>query len=113
MRQREKQPVTAQDRWLRVASMRDLAPGGRLRVQREGMDLFVVMCEGVVYACDNTCAHQHFALLHSGMLRGCLVTCPMHGWTYDVRTGLSETGEGRIATYPVSVRGDDVFIAVP
>ena len=96
--------------WLRVGSMRELSRGGRVRVRSGAMDVILVKCDDAVYACDNTCAHQHVAMLHSGTLRGCLVTCPMHGWTFDVRTGLSTTGEGRIATYPVLVRGDGIFI---
>ncbi len=96
--------------WVRVGSMRELAREGRARVRAGGTDVLLVRCEDVVYACDNTCAHQHFSMLHSGTIRGCLITCPMHGWTYDVRTGLSTTGEGRIATHPVRVSGDDIFI---
>lgn len=96
--------------WVRVGSMHDLSRDGRVRVQSGGKDVILVMCDRQVYACDNTCAHQHYAMLHSGTLSGCLVTCPMHGWTFDVRTGRSTTGEGRIATYAVRVRGDDVFI---
>jgi nitrite reductase/ring-hydroxylating ferredoxin subunit len=97
--------------WLRVASLAELAAGRVLRVRGEGMDVFLVMAGGAVYACDNTCAHQHFPVLHEGEFRECTVRCPMHGWTYDVRTGLSGTGEGRIATYPVMVKGGDVYIA--
>jgi nitrite reductase (NADH) small subunit len=104
--------ATPPGRWLRVASIRDLDRSGRLRVQREDLDILIATVGGVTYACDNTCAHQHFARLHCGMLNGCLLTCPMHGWTFDLRTGISATGEGRIATYPVSLRGDDILIAL-
>ena len=106
-------PTPAPDGWLRVAAVRDLGPGTRLRVVRGDLDLVLVRCDGEFYACDNTCAHQHFAELHNGTLSGCLLTCPMHGWTFDVRTGISTTGEGRIATYRVAVRGEDIYVAVP
>lgn len=104
---------TAPGHWHRVASLRELAGGKRLRVRPDGRDILLVMAGGAVCACDNTCAHQHFSVLHSGQFRDCTVTCPMHGWTYDLRTGVSSTGEGRIAVYPVSVRGDDVFVSLP
>ena len=96
--------------WQRVASMRDLRSGRPVRVRPDGRDILLVMVGGDVHACGNTCAHQHFSVLHSGQFRGHAVTCPMHGWTFDVRTGLSESGEGRIPTYRVSVRGDDVYL---
>ena len=42
--------------------------------------------DGVYYAISNTCPHQG-GPLGQGMLNGHVVTCPWHGWTWDVRTG--------------------------
>lgn len=99
--------------WVRVASAADLAARGRLRVAADGHDILLVRAGGAIHACGNVCAHQHFAMLHAGTIDGCAVTCPMHGWSYDVRTGAALTGEGRIPVYPVSVEGDDVSVGVP
>jgi nitrite reductase/ring-hydroxylating ferredoxin subunit len=42
-----------------------------------------------------------------------VVTCPWHGWQFDVRTGESLYDPGRrLATYRVSVVGDDVLVEV-
>ena len=102
---------TVPDPWMRVASLADLRSRGRVRVEVDGRDVLLVHTGGQVYACGNVCAHQHFPMLHAGTLEGHRVTCPMHGWTFDVRTGASAAGEGRIPVYPVLVRGDDVLIA--
>jgi len=100
----------ATEGWTRVASLAELGARGRLRVEPDGFDILIVRAGGSVYACGNVCAHQHFAMLHAGEIDGHEVSCPMHGWTYDVRTGTCLGGEGRIPTYPVMVRGDDIFI---
>jgi nitrite reductase/ring-hydroxylating ferredoxin subunit len=82
-----------------------------MRVDLDGADILLVAAADGVYACANVCAHQHRAMLHAGSILGHAVSCPMHGWTYDIRTGACrEGGEGRIPTYRVLVRGDDIFI---
>jgi nitrite reductase/ring-hydroxylating ferredoxin subunit len=39
-----------------------------------------------VYAMENTCPHAGDPL-SEGVLEGCVVVCPAHGWDFDVRTG--------------------------
>jgi nitrite reductase/ring-hydroxylating ferredoxin subunit len=96
--------------WTRIASFAELTARGRLKVGVDGDDILLVRAPDGVYACGNVCAHQHFSMLHAGSVRGHDVTCPMHGWTYDVRTGLCRGGEGRIPVYAVMVRGDDILL---
>jgi nitrite reductase/ring-hydroxylating ferredoxin subunit len=43
-------------------------------------------------------------------VKGFTVTCPMHGWTYDLRTGVSTNASGKVKTYKVEIRRDEVFI---
>ena len=78
-----------------------------------GEDIALFKRNGEYFAVNNVCAHQHFSMLHQGMLEECTITCPMHGWTYDLRTGKATTGQGRVATYNVRVQGQDVLIEVP
>jgi nitrite reductase/ring-hydroxylating ferredoxin subunit len=47
--------------------------------------LLVRLADGV-HAYDDRCAHQGHALSR-GTLEGCVVRCPVHGWTYDARDG--------------------------
>ncbi len=42
--------------------------------------------DGVFHALDGVCPHQG-GPLGKGVLTGCLVTCPWHGWQFDVTTG--------------------------
>ena len=41
---------------------------------------------GELFALDGVCPHQG-GPLGEGELIGCVVTCPWHGWQFDVRTG--------------------------
>jgi nitrite reductase (NADH) small subunit len=66
---------------------------------------------GIFHAIDGICAHQ------GGPLgRGCLeqntVTCPWHGWQYDVSTGKHRLSEITQRRFPVRVEGEDVLVDV-
>jgi nitrite reductase (NADH) small subunit len=80
----------------------------RVKVGDEDVALWHV--KGKFYAIDNVCAHQHFAMLHQGILEDLTVTCPMHGWTFSLETGKATVGSGRVKTYAVKVVGDDVWV---
>lgn len=56
---------------------------------------------GKFYAVDNTCPHRG-GPLGEGELDDCIVTCPWHGWQFDVTTGESTSGT-QVTTYKVSV----------
>lgn len=82
--------------------------GKRMRVGDDEIALWRV--RGKFYAIDNVCAHQHFALLHEGILQDLTVACPMHGWTYSLETGRATVGSGRVRTFAVKVVGEDVWV---
>jgi len=42
------------------------------------------------------------------------VTCPWHGWQFDVRTGKTPLGPKiKQEVYEVQIEGQDVLVAVP
>ena len=48
-----------------------------------------------------------------GHWTGILVTCPWHGWRYDVSTGKASHNQAAgVACYPVEVRGEEVFVNI-
>jgi nitrite reductase/ring-hydroxylating ferredoxin subunit len=62
-------------------------------------------------AIQNRCPHAG-ASLADGPFDGTLVKCPLHGFKVDVWQGIGSAGK-RVKTYPVSVNGDEVVIAIP
>jgi nitrite reductase/ring-hydroxylating ferredoxin subunit len=64
--------------------------------------------EGAFYAIDDTCLHRG-GPLSEGELEGCVVTCPWHGWKYDIRTGeMTMNPATRVNCYQARVEsGDD------
>ena len=75
--------------WKSVAQLADVPPGTALEVVIEDRILALYNVEGEVYALDGVCSHQG-GPLGKGSLEGCVVTCPWHGWQFDVRSGVHQ-----------------------
>ncbi len=96
--------------FVRVARLSDIPEGRSAKVKLGDDDIALWHVRGKVYAIANVCAHQHFSELHRGILSGLTVSCPMHGWTYALETGIAVSGSGRVRTYNVKVEGDVVYL---
>jgi len=80
-------------------------PENDLRVVEIGdINLLVCNVAGTFYAFRNACAHRGLSL-EKGMLEGPMLTCPWHGYQFDLRHG------GRCLTDP-ALRLDALPIAV-
>ncbi len=96
----------------RIASLQMLPPGKGVAVNTAGIDIAIFRIEDAVYAIENVCPHQHVPVLAEGSLEGTVLTCPMHGWRYDVSSGACVHASGRVKTYPVEIRGEDVYVDI-
>jgi len=92
---------------VRVAAVADVPPGEGRVVEAGGRVLALFNVEGRFYAVDNACLHRG-GPLGEGELDGPVVTCPWHGWRWDVRTGVSVDDPAlRLACFPVvEVQGE-------
>lgn len=75
----------------------------------------VALCRvgGAVHAVTNVCPHQG-GPLGEGYMEGAVLTCPWHGWRFDVTTGRSTSHpEITIPSYRVTQDGEALFIEVP
>ncbi len=67
---------------------------------------------GRVFAVDGFCPHKDGPLA-DGMLAGDSVVCPYHAFRFDGGTGAcDQAGTCGIATYPVEVSDDGVFVTI-
>src|SRR3989338_11380203 len=93
-----------------VAKANDLKPGENKAIEFNGREIALFNVDEKFYAIDNTCAHRG-GPLGDGICDGNIVTCPWHGWKYDVTTGISPVNaQVKVASYEVKVEGDEVKI---
>ncbi|MEK6606992.1 MAG: Rieske 2Fe-2S domain-containing protein [Myxococcota bacterium] len=97
--------------FINVAKASSVAPGMGTTVEVDGKPIALFNVGGKFYAIDNTCKHRG-GPLGEGELEGTIVTCPWHGWQYDVTSGVCQMNPNvKLACYAVAVEGDDVKVA--
>lgn len=70
-----------------VCKVDEVPPGTGKVVDADGVEIAVFNAGGVFHALENSCPSG--GSIGEGRLRGEVVTCPLDGETYDVRTGIS------------------------
>ncbi len=99
-------------RFVKMATVDELPPGRSKEVEFEGRIYALFNVGGEISAIDGICPHQGGPLAE-GCMEGSTVTCPWHGWQFDVRTGKTPLGSKiKQAVYEVKVEGRDVLVAV-
>lgn len=93
----------------KVARLDDLQEGGMLRCSVAGREVVLTSINGEVFAFDAICPHRK-GPLDSGDIEDHVVTCPWHGWRFDIRTGKSATHPGQIACFQVDVRDGEIYL---
>jgi len=103
--------VSTTTRWVSVARASELPVGTRRVVRLDDQPVAVFHLEDGWYAIDDVCTHDGGPVAE-GRLEGCVIECPRHGATFDVRTGaaLSFPAVSPVTTYAVRVVGDDVQV---
>jgi len=87
-------------------------PGSARVVQAGEREVALFNVDGTFYATQSQCLHLKGPLGH-GRLDGPVLSCPWHGWQYDVRTGENEFDRALVLeTFEVVVEDGDVKVAV-
>ncbi|HLE53995.1 MAG TPA: non-heme iron oxygenase ferredoxin subunit [Thermoplasmata archaeon] len=98
------------DGFVAVAKASEIPPGSSKVVVVQGHPVALFNLDGTFHALSNVCLHRG-GPIGEGTLDGGTVTCPLHGWEYDVRTGMNVANPmARLKTYEVRVEGDDVLV---
>ncbi len=94
----------------RATKTNEVPPGQIREFQLDGHTIAIANLDGSFYAIDNTCLHRG-GPLGQGILDGQKVTCPWHGWQYDVTTGrVAMNPAVGVNCHRVEVRGEDIFV---
>ncbi len=94
---------------VRAVAIADI-PDGQGRLWRHGDKRIALFRTAAgVYAADNRCPHQGYAL-KDGDIRGDVLTCAWHNWKFRLTDGKCVFGGENIRTYPVSVRDGWVYV---
>lgn len=92
--------------WINVAAASEFPPGTHKVVDVNDVMIAVFNVDGQFYAIEDVCTHDG-GILTGGPVSGCVITCPRHGATFDVRSGeaLSAPAYEPTASFPVRIEG--------
>jgi toluene monooxygenase system ferredoxin subunit len=98
----------------RVCSLQDVPANGMRTFETEGGLRVLVVNSGEDYfAYQPICPHQDVEL-EEGMYDGCVLTCHMHLWQWDIRTGNPMgLAEAPLVYYDVKIEDGSLFIVSP
>jgi nitrite reductase (NADH) small subunit len=65
--------------------------------------------EGQAFATQARCPHKGGPLA-DGLVGGTTLICPLHEWTFDLRSGMAINGTCGLQTYPVTEEADGTLV---
>ncbi len=95
-----------------VAQESEIPAGAGKMVNVNGKNIGLFKVGKSIYAMLGTCAHRG-GPVGEGEIEGNTVTCPWHGWQYDVTTGQCKTTESiKLPSYKATVEGGKVYLEI-
>lgn len=96
--------------WIRGPLVAELEEGKPRRFVHGDRDVLVALVDGKVMAFRNQCPHMGRPL-DRGLVDGHVITCPWHGFRFDLTSGECLTvPHVQLEPFPVRVEGDHVWI---
>jgi NAD(P)H-dependent nitrite reductase small subunit len=94
---------------IELAKVDDIPEDHGLRVKVEDKQIALFKVDGEVFAISAICPHAG-AFLDMGYLEDYTIICPLHGWDFDVRTGVSPNYGVKTKCFPIEVKDGVVYL---
>jgi 3-phenylpropionate/trans-cinnamate dioxygenase ferredoxin subunit len=98
---------------VKITTTDDVGAGRGKSFSLEGKGIALFNVDGTFYAIEDYCTHAGVAL-GGGWVDGEVVTCPLHGAQFCLKTGqaLTPPAFDDVDSYPVTIEGDDIFVEI-
>ena len=98
--------------FVEVALLEKVPVGSSRAFTVAGKQIALFNVGGAIYAVLDSCLHKGTPLSY-GPLRGKVVTCPWHGWCFDVTTGaMLNVPSHRVPSYETKVEDGKIFVSI-
>ena len=99
-------------KWYKVPEVKKTDQPFIKKVKAGNKSICLVGYEGGFFAVSAICPHAGEDLSRGWCKEGKIV-CPVHRFSYNLNTGRGSEGQNDyVETYPVEVRGEDIYIGV-
>lgn len=103
------------DEFIKICKTSDVynRKGKRFQLDDEN-EIALFKVDGIIYAVDNICPHNHTSQMYDGYIEGLYLACPVHGYQFHLESGEQPTKMGcRLRTFEVKVIDDFVYVKKP
>jgi nitrite reductase/ring-hydroxylating ferredoxin subunit len=98
-------------KFVKIANANELNHGECKVYEIEGREIALFNVNGEFFAISNTCPHRG-GPLGEGFLEEGIVSCPWHGWQFDVKTGQNARMPGpNVKCFKVKIENGEVFVS--
>lgn len=98
--------------FVRVGRVEEFAPGAAKMVVVGTRHVALFRLGDEFFALDNLCLHRGGPLCEGPISRG-VVTCPWHGWSYEIRTGtMVQDPRVGVSKHLVQVTANDIYVCL-
>jgi nitrite reductase/ring-hydroxylating ferredoxin subunit len=73
--------------WIRVGTLADIDEDDTRPIEVNGKPVCLYNLGGEIFATDGKCTHGDADLALGMVVDSCLIECPLHEGTFDIRTG--------------------------
>lgn len=103
---------SAQDEYLYLAPLGDVAEGKMKCYELEGRNVLLCNTAKGLQAVENQCSHEKTPLDDGRLRMSGKVVCPIHGASFDLDTGkaLGPPAVLPIAVFPMKIEDDKIYI---
>lgn len=99
-----------EDDFVPAISEGELKEGSMKLVNVAGKSILLARRHGQVYGISNRCPHMGCSLAN-GTLREYIITCPCHGWSFDIRTGeYQKAKQIKLMIYECKIQEGKIYV---
>lgn len=99
--------------WIKVTSTDEIPTLGSRKVLIDDLEIAILKnANNEIFAVENRCPHKNGAL-SEGIIHESNVTCPLHNWVIDLKTGSPKGEEANCVTkYETKVENNIIYLNI-
>jgi nitrite reductase (NADH) small subunit len=103
--------MTTKPAWTRITQIENVPPREGRAVNVGGTEIAIFNLNGRFLTIENKCPHKGGPLC-DGIVSGATVVCPLHGWRFDLESGMAVMASqpSCVATFPTRVEDGIVLV---
>jgi nitrite reductase (NADH) small subunit len=100
-------------KWYKITEVENIPEMGSRKVEIGETEIAIFKTrDGLIFAINNVCPHKK-GKLSEGLVHDKIVTCPLHNWEIDLKTGVALGNDsGCTEVYEIRIKDNYLYISI-